>query len=226
MRINYHPKRIQGEEWWALFCHGQMLMMIDRRERESLKQSSVQFDPAPSIKQYCSGHLQCNQCGGDDFGGANIILSLASQTSAETCPSVLCFFFYQLVSLFSESVVFGPWKSYIFGSKDKEEFMEMGPRWKRSKDYYAGGFSVSYHYESSYLASLVYYILHNKESGWRYSRRISRDHQLRGAEIEGHTNRGDDGSSYQNADQFNGSQTWKVRSKLTLEATFEQLYYL
>lgn len=131
MRINYHPKRIQGEKWWALFCHGQMRMMIDRRERKSLKQSSVQFDPAPSIKQYCSGHLQCNQCGGDDFGGANIILSLASQTSAETCPSVLFFFFYQSVSLYSESVVFGPWKSYIFGSKDKEEFMEMGPRGKR-----------------------------------------------------------------------------------------------
>lgn len=35
------------------------------------------------------------------------------------------------------------------------------------------------------VASLVYYILHNKESGWRYSRRISRDHQLRGRKLRG-----------------------------------------
>lgn len=160
------------------------MMMIDRRERESLKQSSVQFDPAPSIKQYCSGHLQCNQCGGDDFGGANIILSLASQTSAETCPSVLCFFFSQ--SVYSASQWFS-----VLGNPISSDLKTRRNLWKWDRDGNAPKIitrvAFQFHPIMSRrpVASLVYYILHNKESGWRYSRRISRDHQFRGRKLRG-----------------------------------------
>lgn len=159
--------------WWSI------------GERESLKQSSVQFDPAPSIKQYCSGHLQCNQCGGDDFGGANIILSLASQTSAETCPSVLCFFFYQLVYSASQ------WFS-VLGNPISSDLKTRRNLWKWDRDGNARKIitRVAFQFHTIMsrrpVASLVYYILHNKETGWRYSRRISRDHQLmRGRKLRG-----------------------------------------